>query len=224
MSQALIELVAANVAFVGTHFAMSHPLRAPLVGVLKEGGFSTAYSLVSAATLFWVYLAYTAAPAADLGGSGDIGWIVATLLTLPALVLLAGSLGGNPALPTPAAEKQARAAPKGVFLVTRHPMMWAIGIWAVSHVVLWASLRSVITAVAMGFLALVGAYLQDRKKEALMGDAWADWESKTSYWPRWGMIFSAGLTYWLIGAILWLALSWAHIPLGSMPAGIWRWI
>lgn len=224
MDNALVELIAANVAFVGTHFAMSHPLRAPMVRVLKEGGFSAVYSLVSAATLVWVYLAYKAAPVADLGGSGEFGWIAATILTLPALVLLAGSLAGNPALPMPGAEKQARAEPKGVFRVTRHPMMWAIGIWAFSHIVLWNSWRSVITALAMGILALIGAHLQDRKKEALMGDAWAEWEGRTSYWPKWRAIFTAGVIYWAVGIALWLLLSWVHMPLGGMPAGIWRWL
>ena len=112
----MIELIAANTAFVGTHFAMSHPLRAPMVKVLGALGFQIAYSLVSFATLGWVYLAFTAAPGADLGqASGDIGWILATILTLPAMVLFAGSMLGNPALPTPMAEKQARAEPRGVF-------------------------------------------------------------------------------------------------------------
>lgn len=224
MSDALVELVAANIAFVGTHFAMSHPLRAPMVNVLREGGFSAVYTLVSAGTLFWVYLAYKAAPAADLPGSGDLGWIIATLVTLPALVLWAGSFAGNPALPTPKAATQARAEPKGVFLVTRHPMMWGFGLWALSHVILWANSRSVITAAAMGFLALVGAYLQDRKKEALMGEAWAAWESKTSYWPHWGRLLSVGWLWWAIGLVAWLGFSWAHMPAGGIPAGVWRWL
>lgn len=223
MNDALVELVAANVAFVGSHFAMSHPLRTPMVKLLREGGFSIVYSLVSAAALFWVYSAFKAAPAGDLGGSGDLGWIVATLLTLPALVLLAGSMSGNPALPTPAAAEQARAQPKGVFQVTRHPMMWAIGLWALSHIVLWWSTRSVITALAMGLLALVGAHLQDRKKEALMGEAWATWETRTSFWPRPGKLFSVGPLCWAVGLGLWLALSWVHLPLGGIPAGVWRW-
>jgi len=223
MSDALVQLVAANIAFVGTHFAMSHPLRAPLVGVLREGGFSAVYSLVSAATLFWVYLAYKAMPSVDLPGSGEIGWIVASVLALIALVLWAGSFAGNPAMPTPKAAEQARAEPKSMFRVTRHPMMWGFALWALSHIILWASLRSVITAFAIGILALVGAKLQDRKKAALMGGAWAEWSSRTSYWPRWGNIFSAGLIYWAIGLAVWLALSWAHMPLGGIPAGIWRW-
>lgn len=224
MSDALVQLVAANIAFVGTHFAMSHPLRAPMVKTVGNIGFQVIYTLVSIATLVWVYLAYKAAPVADLAGTGEIGWIITSFLALIAMVLFAGSIVGNPAMPAPNAGELARSEPRGMFRVTRHPMMWGFGIWAVSHVILWASWRSVITAIAMGFLALVGAYLQDRKKEALMGDAWAEWESKTSYWPRWGSMLSAGLKYWLIGAALWLALSWAHIPLGGMPAGIWRWL
>lgn len=223
MHDALVELVAANVTFVGTHFAMSHPLRAPMVKLLSEKGFSLVYSLMSAAALAWVYFAYKAAPAADLGGSGEIGWIVASVLTLVAMVLLAGSFAGNPALPMPGAEAQARAGPRGVFRVTRHPMMWAIGLWAISHVALWWSWRSVVTALAMGFLALVGAWLQDRKKRELMGEAWRSWESRTSYWPRLGALPAAGLAWWGAGLVLWLALSWAHGPLGGIPAGVWRW-
>ena len=223
MSMALIELVAANVAFVGTHFAMSHPLRAGMVAKLGNAGFQIVYSLVSFATLAWVYLAFKDAPPADLPPPGDVEWAIATLLMLPAMVLFAGSLIGNPALPTPMAEKQARAEPKGVFRITRHPMMWGFALWALSHLVLHWSWRTTITAAAMGVLALVGARLQDRKKQALMGDAWAQWERKTSYWPQLSGFASAGALPWAVGLILFVFLSWLHMPLGNIPAGIWRW-
>lgn len=224
MGGALLNLIAANAAFVGTHFAMSHPLRGLMVGMLGEGGFRIVYSLVSAATLAWVYFAFTAAPGADLPGSGDIGWIIATALTLPAMILLAGSLVGNPALPTPMAEAQARAEPRGVFTITRHPMMWGFGLWALSHIILWWSWRSVITAFAIGLLALVGAALQDRKKERLMGDAWLQWEQGTSYWPRLAGFAHAGALAWLGGIALFFALSWLHIRAGGIAAGVWRWL
>jgi uncharacterized membrane protein len=224
MEGALLNLIAANVAFVGTHFAMSHPLRAPMVGRLGATGFQIVYSLVSLATLAWVYFAYGAAPPADLPGSGDAGWIIATALTLPATVLLAGSFIGNPALPTPMAEAQARAQPREVFTITRHPMMRAFGLWALSHVVLWWSWRSVITAVAIGFLALVGAALQDRKKERLMGEAWVQWERGTSYWPRLAGFARAGAIAWIGGFALFVGLSWLHIRAGGIAAGIWRWL
>lgn len=224
MDTAIINLVAANVAFVGTHFAMSHPLRAPMVKALGAGGFQAAYSIVSFATLGWVAFAFKAAPPADLGGSGEAGWILATLLTLLAMILLAGSLIGNPALPTLMAEAQARAEPKGVFKVTRHPMMWGIGLWALSHIVLFWSTRTLVTALAMGILALVGAKLQDAKKEVLMGAAWAEWESKTSYWPRWSKLLSVGAVPLGLGTGLWLGASWLHLYAADIPAGVWMWI
>ena len=224
MNETLWILVAANVAFVGTHFAMSHPLRAPLVKALGAGGFQIAYIVVSFATLGWVYFAFKAAPPADLPGSGDIGWIIATLLTIPAMILLAGSLIGNPALPTPMAEAQARAEPGGVFTVTRHPMMWGIGLWAASHIILFWSTRTLIVALAMGILALVGAKLQDAKKAELMGEAWGEWESKTSYWPRWGKLISVGPVPLGAGLALWLAASWLHLWQAGIPAGVWRWL
>ena len=122
------------------------------------------------------------------------------------------------------ADAQARAEPKGVFMVTRHPMMWAIGLWAASHIILFWSLRTLITAAAMGVLALVGAKLQDAKKEALMGAAWAEWESKTSYWPRWGKLLAVGPLPLIGGAVLWLAGSWLHLWMAGIPAGAWKWL
>lgn len=220
----IITLIAANIAFVGTHFAMSHPLRAPIVKALGAGGFQGAYTVVSFATLAWVYFAFTAAPPADLPGSGDAGWIAATIITLPAMILLAGSLVGNPALPTPMAEAQARAEPKGVMRVTRHPMMWGIGLWAASHIILFWSIRTMVTALAMGILALVGAKLQDAKKEALMGESWAEWERKTSYWPRWGQLFSVGAVPLVAGTVLWLAGSYIHLWRAGIPAGVFKWL
>ena len=81
-----------------------------------------------------------------------------------------------------------------------------------------------IVASAVLVLALVGAHLQDRKKEALLGAAWAEWEAKTSYWPRWGRLLGAGAVLWLAAIGAWLLLTWLHVPAGGAPAGIWRWL
>ncbi len=220
----LTSLAAASIALVGTHFALSHPLRAPLVAMMGEGAFRGVYSLVAAGCMAWMYLAFKQAPSADLGGSGTVGWIVATVLTLPALVLFLGSLKGNPALPAPGARKAAARNPAGVFAVTRHPMMWGFALWAISHIVLWWSWRTVIVALAILSLARIGARLQDRKKEALMGADWAGWEQRTSYWPRWTRLAGVSPLLWLVGIAGWLGVTWVHIGAGGIPAGIWRWI
>ncbi len=223
MDPALASLLAASLAFVGTHFALSHPLRAPLVARIGEKGFLPLYSLVAFATLGWMVVAFRAAPTVDLGGSGETGWIVATVITLPALVLFLGSLRGNPAFPDPGQPKPIDRAPTGVFAVTRHPMMWGFALWAVSHIVLWWSQRTLIAAGAVLFLALAGAHLQDRKKAALLGDGWSGWAAQTSYWPRWGKLASAGAVLWLVSVALWLLATWAHLFSG-IPAGMWRWL
>jgi len=222
----LLSLILACAVFVGSHFAMSHPLRAPMVRVLGANGFQGVYSLVSLAAFVWIYFAFKAvAPIVPLWpGFNDVSWAVASVLTQVAMVLLAGSFAGNPALPAPSAEAAARSEPKGVFRVTRHPMMWAIGLWALAHLIAAPTSRTLVVASAMGLLALLGAHLQDRKKERLMGEAWAGWEARTSYWPRLGVLLSVGWTWWVIGAVLWLAFSYAHIHAAGWAAGVWRWV
>lgn len=221
----LVSLTAASITLIGTHFALSHPLRAPLVKATGEGPFLGLYSLIAAACMVWMILAFRAAPAGDLGAAtGEAGWIVSTVLTLPALVLFLGSFWKNPALPNPGAAPTAIREPTGVFAVTRHPMMWGFALWALSHLVLWWSWRTNIVASAVLILALVGAHFQDRKKRAQMGEAWADWEARTSYWPRWSRPFGAGAALWLAAIAAWLLVTWLHIPAGGLPAGVWRWL
>ena len=224
MDPALASLIAASIAFVGTHFALSHPLRAPLAGRIGEKGFLALYSLVAFATLGWMIVAFRDAPGADLPGSGELGWAIATVLTLPALLLFLGSLRGNPAFPNPAAPKPNTRGPSGVFAVTRHPMMWGFALWAISHIVLWWSWRTVIVGATILLLALVGAHLQDRKKAALLGENWTDWAAQTRYWPRWGQLIGVGKGLWLITLVAWFAITWAHIAAEGVPAGLWRWV
>ena len=224
MDPALTVLIAASIAFVGTHFVLSHPLRAPLVNVLGATGFMLVYSLVAFATLGWMAHAFGQVQGSELGGSGTAGWVIATLLTLPAMLLLLGSFIRNPALPAPGAKEAARREPAGAFRITRHPMMWGIALWAISHIVIWWSWRTNVVALALLILALVRSQLQDGKKREQMGEAWAAWEAKTSFWPRWSAMPSAGALLWLAAILGWLAATYAHIHVGDVPAGIWRWV
>lgn len=223
----LTNLVAASVTFVGTHFALSHPLRMPLVARIGENGFRGLYSLVALATFLWAVMAFRAVGPGEQSlwdGSGEAIWIVATLVMFLASVLLAGSFIGNPAMPAPGAAALAARGPHGVFHVTRHPMMWSFALWAATHILLSPTPRQLVLAGSLGFLALAGAHMQDRKKEVLMGEAWADWEAKTSYWPRFGQLGKAGAVAWIGGVIIWLAATYGHIHANGIPAGIWRWI
>ncbi|MGN6268347.1 MAG: NnrU family protein [Sphingomonas sp.] len=224
-------VLAAVVAFVGTHFVMSHPLRRPLVAALGERGFAGVYSLVSFATLIWVILAYRAAPATPLlWPVGDGIWAIVTIVMLIASVLLMGSLIGNPALPNPGGESKAPGEARGVFAVTRHPMLWAFALWGLCHIAVFPMAANIIVAGGIVLLSLAGAALQDRKKERLQPETWRAWEAKTSWWPF--AAIAAGRARfggfrphdWAGGIVIWPAATWAHLPLAGWAAGIWRWV
>lgn len=224
-------VLAAVIAFVGTHFILSHPLRRPLVSALGERGFAGIYSLVALATLIWLVLAYRAAPAtAPLWPVGDALWAIVSAVMLVASVLLMGSLIGNPALPNPGGQPTVPAEARGVFAVTRHPMLWSFALWGACHIAVFPITANIIVAAGIILLSLVGAALQDRKKQRLQPEAWRGWQAKTSYWPFAAIAADrarlGGLRPhdWAGGLVIWLAATWAHIPLAGWAAGIWRWL
>jgi len=220
-------LLAAALAFVGSHFLLSHPLRRAIVGRIGEGPFLGLYSLVAAATLAWLVIAYRATPEQPpLWPVGDALWAVGTVVMLIGSILFVGSLLGNPALPDPTGAARAVPHARGVFTITRHPMMWGFALWGVVHIVVFPTPANIVLSVAIMILALVGAHLQDRKKARLQPDFWPAWQARTSYWPFAGPARIGGFRgHDLAGGVaLWLAATWAHIPLAGWAAGIWRWI
>jgi uncharacterized membrane protein len=225
------EVLIAAAAFVGTHFLLSHPLRAPLVARLGERGFAGIYSLVALATLIWLARAYRATRAGtSLWPVGDGLWAIATIVMLVASVLFMGSLVRNPALPDPGGKAKPVPEARGVYAITRHPMMWAFALWGGVHILVYPDRSNVILAGAIIVLALVGAYLQDRKKARLQPDFWPEWQRRTSYLPfaaiARGHARIGGLGAHALGGgvVVWLAATWAHLPLAGWAAGIWRWI
>lgn len=218
---------AASAAFVGTHFLLSHPLRAPIVRRTGEGAFLGIYSLVAAVTLGWLVMAYRAVPdAAPLWPVGDLLWAVATAVMLVASVLFMGSLVRNPASPDPRGAARTAPEPRGVYGITRHPMMWSFALWGAVHILVYPDPSNIVLATAVILLALVGAHLQDRKKARLRPDFWPEWARRTSFWP-----FASGQRIGRLGGhalgggiAMWLAATWAHMPLAGWAAGIWRWI
>jgi uncharacterized membrane protein len=220
----LLSLALATAAFVGTHFAMSHPLRPGLVARLGERGFAGAYSLVALATFAWIIFAYRAGTdSVPLWIAPLWWWPVASALMLAASILLAGSLVGNPAFPKPGATVTEIGAAKGVFAITRHPMNWSFILWALVHTSISGSPRNLIVTGGIFVLALFGSFGQDAKKERLLGDAWRGWEARTSFVPFGALL--QGKVRWrdavpgpvaLIGGlVLWALVTSYHAPLVS---------
>lgn len=219
----MASLIAACAAFVGSHFLLSHPLRPRLVGAMGERAFLGVYSLVSLATFAWIVLAYRAVPPEPLLWTAPPwAWPVGSVVMLFASVLLVGSFFGNPALPEVRVKDW---APRGVFAITRHPMMWSFALWAIVHAGLWPTSANLVLTAAMALLALGGAAGQDAKKARLMGAKWKGWVARTSFFPFMRGPFPAtwpGTIPLAGGALLWLIATWAHGPLAGLAIGFWR--
>lgn len=220
----MTNLLLALIAFVGSHFVMSHPLRAPLVARLGDRGFLGLYSLVSTVALVWAVFAFRKAPRGDyLWAAPPSLWMAAAVIMLVAAILLVGSFFGNPAFPHPEAGGPA-PQPKAVFGITRHPMMWAFALWSLAHALVAPYPAVLALTFGIAFLALVGAAMQDRKKAALQPARWPAWTARTSFlpygrgwaWP--GLIATAG------GIALWLVATWLHPIAGAPQVAPWIWL
>ena len=206
------------IAFLGTHFLLSHPLRGLLVRSVGEGPFRGIYSLVALLTFgAMIYFYQVIGREPPLWDAGEAGWIAATILMWIGSILFVGSFVGNPALP---GARGPVGGPKGVFSITRHPMMWGFALWAIVHLTVIAMPKALVFDGSIILLALAGAALQDRKKAGLMGEAWHEWTAQTAFIPFSRGVANPGMVALIGGTLLFFVATWAH----PTPAGFWRWL
>ena len=206
------------IAFVGTHFLLSHPLRRPLARRLGGKAFQAVYSLIALillGSMIYFYRIIGREPQLWMPGEGVS--IAATIVMWLGSVLFAGSFVGNPALPGAPGPK---GGPKGVFTITRHPMMWGFASWAAVHLAVVATAKAMVFDGAILVLALVGSALQDRKKAGQFGEAWHEWTAQTAFLPFARGLGNPGAFALVGGTLLFLVATWLH----PIPVGVWDWI
>ncbi|HYP35155.1 MAG TPA: NnrU family protein [Stellaceae bacterium] len=227
MDKGLLSLVIAGVAFCGSHILLSSTrLRGSLRDQLGERGFLAVYSLTSLVIFAWFVAAYSAAPTIVLWPRQRWTALVpVSVMPLATILLVAGYSTRNPT--AVGMERSARAddpAP-GILSVTRHPVMWAIGLWAVAHLIANGDLSAVLFFGSLAALALGGTVLIDRKKQLALGSNWARLAELTSNVPfaalltgrtklRWREI---GLLRVAAGLLLYAVLYLAHPIVTGLP-------
>jgi uncharacterized membrane protein len=181
----MTELVVAATFLLVSHYGISsRPLRAALVRRLGEKPYLALYSLIALAAIFWLARAYADAPFIQLWPTTLLGALV-PLIVLPfALILLvAGVSGRNPTSVGQDAALDHPDAIKGALRITRHPVMWAIALWGLSHIAAKGDVASLVFFGAIAALALVGTLLLDVKYAARQGAAWQPFAQATSNVP-----------------------------------------
>lgn len=220
----IISLALGMAAFIGTHLLLSHPLRAGMVRSFGEQGFLGVYSLVALGTFTWAVIAFgKVSPVPQLwDGQALVPWVLACALTIIATALFMASLVGNPALAGTDVSGLSTRLPHGAFKVTRHPMMAAFGLWGIAHILVAPSARTIILAGGIAALAIIGSRGQDAKKLALYGQDWRMWMKRTPFWPKFSAFGQLRL-FWIGAVPVWLLLTWLHLKIALVPAGIWLW-
>lgn len=200
----------AIVIFVGSHVFLSGTrLRAAIAGAIGEAAFLILYSLISLVTLFWVVQAYRAAPQVELWYLGvNARWVALVLVALGTFLAVAGATSRNPMSIIDARDPDGAVRAvfdrPGILSVTRHPLLWGVGLWAVAHLLVNGHGAAAILFGGLLVLALVGSSSQDHKKAESLGDDWPRFAAETSWLP-FGAI-ATGAT-----SLDWVGIGWIRV-------------
>ena len=184
-AETLWPLAAATFAFVAGHFVLSWaPVRGALVARLGRGPFLGFYSVVIAAAFVWMNLTYIRAPVIALWPHSRLAWIVAlVMMVFAAILLVAGAATPNPtAVGAERVLTREDPAP-GIFKVTRHPILWAIALWALVHIGTTGDAASLIFFGGLALLSLAGMAHIDARRRAENPAGFARLASTTSAIP-----------------------------------------
>jgi uncharacterized membrane protein len=132
-------------------------------------GYLWAYVGLSTVTFAWLILAVLRAPYVGLWALRP--WqvhVTLVLVALAAVLLVAALLTPNPL--SLSLRTAGTAIPNDAILgVTRHPLLWAFGLWSLSHVLVNGDVASVmlfgmLTVFALGYIPLL-----DRRMKKILG-------------------------------------------------------
>lgn len=213
----MTSIALAAVFLLVTHFSASTALRPAFVKRFGEGPWLGLYSLVSLVAFGWLIQAWRAAPTVWLfPPSVGARHALLALMPLPAILVVASVMAPNPALSM--REGLLGREPVGILRITRHPMLWGIGLWAVLHMVANPDQASWWMFGSLAALCFLGMPLQDHKKRRDLGEAWGQWESVTSNLPfgaiasgRTAFALDGGLGWQIgLGVVVYAILLWTH--------------
>lgn len=230
MIDSLLGLFLATAAFIITHLALSgRPLRDRLVGKMGAQPFLGFYAVAVAIPFAWMIMAYNGAPHVEIWRAPTaVKHLSLTLMIIVCIFLAASFTPRNPTL-AGTGDDGMDSGPRGIFRITRHPMMWGIGVWALLHVAANGDGAAIILFGGLAGLALLGPLHIDRRRARTLGDKWRRYQEQSSHIPFAAILakrttFSAREIGWppvIIGFILYLVLLIAHEPvIGTAPVSL----
>jgi uncharacterized membrane protein len=181
----MIELLLAAAFLIASHYGISStPLRGRLVDRLGERVYLGLYSAVALVAIVWLSIAYAGAPYVGLWPfAAWMAWLPLLLMPVALIFLVCGVSSPNPTAVGAQDTLDPEDAARGILRITRHPVMWAFALFALSHMVANGDLASVVFFGTFAALALIGTLLLDRKYAGRRGADWQRFAEVTSNVP-----------------------------------------
>lgn len=169
------EYMAAFVVFFLTHsIPVRPPVKAALVARIGARGFTIVYSLLSIVVLAWVIVAAGRAPFVPLWDWAP--WHNHVTLSVMLVVCVLASLAIGRPNPLSFGGGSGLFDPNrpGLAGWVRHPLLMALMLWALAHILPNGNLAHVVLFGVFGAFAGLGMRIIDRRQKRILGaDRWA---------------------------------------------------
>ncbi|MGH8441612.1 MAG: NnrU family protein [Nevskiaceae bacterium] len=222
----MTNLALAAVAFAAMHLLIAGTrTRGILVARLGERAFLGLFSAASAGVLGWLIWAYAQVRQPMLTPLTDLRWLSAVLVLVAFTFIVLGLTTPGPTI-VGGAKLMTREDPaRGIHRVTRHPFLWGIALWALVHALFNPEQANLWFFGTFVFVATVGTFSIDAKREAAYGEAWERYVQLTSNIPfaaiaqRRNRLVLAEIGWVRLGAALaaYLVLSLLHARFFGLP-------
>lgn len=216
----MVSLALGTAFFVGIHlFVSGTKLRDRLTDTIGENGYLGLFSLASLAGMIWMTTAYTAAPYIELWSEPPGIGAIATWVTMPIAFVFA-VIGITTPSPTSMGQESLLEgdAAKGMLRISRHPFLWGVALWALTHLVANGDAASVVFFSGMLVLSLSGPLAIDGKRARKLGDKWESFAAVTSNVPFLAIVQGRNrlvlgeiaIWRWAVAAAMFLAVWFYH--------------
>lgn len=206
----MTELIIAITVFIASHILLIRAsLRSRLENFMGDRLFRILYSVLSLLILIWLAVAFKQAPYIQLWPTTVFAtWIPVLIMPFACILLVVGILSPNP-LSLSVRKKAFEPSQPGIVAITRHPVMWAFALWAMSHIPANGDLAGELLFALMLVLSLYGCKTIDRNKCIRLGKTnWVELSKNTSIIPFAAIV--AGKT----------TIDWENINLLQIAAGL----
>jgi uncharacterized membrane protein len=211
------------IAFLASHAIPARPsVRRRLVGMMGERSYIAVYSIMSLLLLGWLFRSAGEAPYVELWPAMDWQRLVPQI-AVP-LAFAFGTTGLFTPNPLSLSVNRREGANPAILAITRHPVLWALAIWAAAHIVPNGDLAHLLLFGTLLALCLAGMILMDRRAARRLGRGqWARLAARQPLLPfsrpkalrlpsprelRWG----------LVGLVLAVVAALSHEAVIGLPA------